>query len=170
MKLALTVNGERREVDVPPNTTLLSVLRDDLDLTGTRYGCGRGQCGACYVIADSRAVASCLLTADQAVRMEITTVEGLAGAGAGAQGAGAPGREAERESAGLHPVQQAFIDEDAMQCGYCTSGMIISAAALLASDPRPDEISIRDALAGNLCRCGVYGRAIRAVQRASTAS
>ena len=150
MKLALTVNGERRQVDVPPNTTLLSVLRDDLDLTGTRYGCGRGQCGACYVIADSRAVASCLLTADQAARMQITTVEGLA------------------EGSRLHPVQRAFIDEDAMQCGYCTSGMVISAAALLGRDPKPDEISIRDALAGNLCRCGIYGRAIRAVQRASS--
>ncbi|MEK6206552.1 MAG: (2Fe-2S)-binding protein [Chloroflexota bacterium] len=149
MKLALTVNGERREVDVPPNASLLSVLRDDLDLTGTRYGCGRGQCGACYVIADSRAVASCLLTADQAARMQITTVEGLA-------------------KNGLHPVQQAFVDLDAMQCGYCTSGMIISAAALLGRDPKPDETSIRDALAGNLCRCGVYGRAIRAIQRASS--
>jgi len=149
VKLALSVNGERREVDVPPNTTLLSVLRDDLDLTGTRYGCGRGQCGACYVIADGRAVASCLVTADQAARMEITTVEGLA------------------EGTRLHPLQQAFIDEDAMQCGYCTSGMIISAAALLRRDPEPDEISIRDALAGNLCRCGVYGRAIRAIQRAT---
>ena len=149
MKLALSVNGERREVDVPPNATLLSVLRDDLDLTGTRYGCGRGQCGACYVIADGRAVASCLLTADQAARMEITTVEGLA------------------QGDVLTPVQQAFVDLDALQCGYCTSGMIISATALLARDPEPDEISIRDALGGNLCRCGVYGRAIRAVQKAT---
>jgi aerobic-type carbon monoxide dehydrogenase small subunit (CoxS/CutS family) len=152
MKLSLSVNGERREVDVPSNTTLLSVLRDDLDLTGTRYGCGRGQCGACYVIADSRAVASCLLTADQAARMEITTIEGLA------------------KNSRLHPVQEAFVKEDAMQCGYCTSGMVISAAALLGRDPDPDETSIRDALAGNLCRCGVYGRAIRAVQRAASAS
>ena len=160
MKLALTVNGERHEVDVPPNASLLSVLRDDLNLTGTRYGCGRGQCGACYVIADTgvgapgrgaRAVASCLLTADQAARMEITTVEGLA-------------------EDGLHPVQQAFVDMDAMQCGYCTSGMIISAAALLGRDPKPDETSIRDALAGNLCRCGVYGRAIRAIQKAASPS
>jgi aerobic-type carbon monoxide dehydrogenase small subunit (CoxS/CutS family) len=150
VKLALTVNGDRRDVDVPANTTLLSVLRDDLALTGTRFGCGRGQCGACYVIADGRAVASCLLTADQATRMEITTVEGLA-----------RGNE-------LHPVQQAFVEEDAMQCGYCTSGMVISAVALLARDPKPDETSIRDALAGNLCRCGVYGRAIRAVQRVSS--
>jgi len=143
--MQLSVNGERHEIDVPPNTTLLSVLRDDLNLTGTRYGCGRGQCGACYVIADGRAVASCLLTADQAARMEITTVEGLAG-----------GKT-------LHPVQQAFVENDAMQCGYCTSGMVISAAALLGRDPSPDETSIRDALAGNLCRCGVYGRAIQAV-------
>jgi nicotinate dehydrogenase subunit A len=149
VKLELSVNGERRQVDVPANATLLSVLRDDLGLTGTRYGCGRGQCGACYVIGDKRAIASCLLTADQAARMEITTVEGLA-----------RGNE-------LTAVQQAFIAEDAMQCGYCTAGMIISATALLARDPDPDELSIRDALAGNLCRCGVYGRAIRAVQRAS---
>jgi aerobic-type carbon monoxide dehydrogenase small subunit (CoxS/CutS family) len=152
MKLALSVNDERREVDVPPNTTLLSVLRDDLNLTGTRYGCGRGQCGACYVIADSRAVASCLLTADQAARMEITTIEGLTSGDT------------------LHPVQKAFVDEDALQCGYCTTGMVISAAALLGRDPNPDETSIRDALAGNLCRCGVYGRAIRAVQRAARTS
>jgi len=152
MRLALSVNGARHDVDVPPNTTLLSVLRDDLGLTGTRYGCGRGQCGACYVIADGRAVASCLLTADQAARMEITTIEGLG------------------EASRLHPVQQAFIDEDAMQCGYCTSGMVISAAALLGHDPNPDETSIRDALAGNLCRCGVYGRAIRAVLKAASPS
>jgi aerobic-type carbon monoxide dehydrogenase small subunit (CoxS/CutS family) len=152
VKLALSVNGARHDIDVPPNATLLSVLRDDLGLTGTRYGCGRGQCGACYVIADGRAVASCLVTADQAARMEIVTVEGLA-----------KGDE-------LTPVQQAFVDEDALQCGYCTSGMIISATALLVRDPEPDEISIRDALAGNLCRCGVYGRAIRAVQKAASPS
>jgi nicotinate dehydrogenase subunit A len=152
VKLGLSVNGTRHEVDVPPNATLLSVLRDDLNLTATRYGCGRGQCGACYVIADGRAVASCLLTADQATRMEIVTVEGLA------------------KGDSLTPVQQAFVDEDALQCGYCTSGMIISATALLARDPEPDEISIRDTLAGNLCRCGVYGRAIRAIQKAATSS
>jgi aerobic-type carbon monoxide dehydrogenase small subunit (CoxS/CutS family) len=150
MKLALSVNGTRHDVDVPPNATLLSVLRDDLGLTGTRYGCGRGQCGACFVIADSRAVASCLLTADQAARMEITTIEGLS------------------NGDGLTPVQQAFVDADAMQCGYCTSGMIISATALLARDPEPDDISIRDALVGNLCRCGVYGRAISAVRKAAS--
>ena len=149
MKLALTVNGERRDVEVPPNTSLLSVLRDDLGLTGTRYGCGRGQCGACYVLADSRAVASCLITADQATRMEITTVEGLA------------------RGAELTPVQQAFVDEDALQCGYCTSGMVISATALLERAPHPTEAEVRESLSTNLCRCGVYGRAIRAVLRAA---
>src|SRR3989442_2305892 len=149
MGLVLTVNGPRREVDSPPAASLLSVLRDDLGLTGTRFGCGSGQCGACYVIVDGRAVASCLMPVRQAADREITTIEGLA------------------KGETLHPVQEAFIAEDAMQCGYCTSGMIISAAALLAPDVAPDEAAIRDALAGNLCRCGVYGRAIRAVRRAA---
>lgn len=149
MKVALRVNGTAREVDVPRRTTLLTVLRDDLGLTGAKFGCGQGQCGACYVMADGRAIASCLLAVDQAAGMEITTVEGLA--------------EGDR----LHPVQEAFIAEDAMQCGYCTSGMVISAAALLARDPRPTDAAIRDALAPNLCRCGVYVRAIRATKRAA---
>jgi len=149
MRLVFSVNGTKREVDPPPAASLLSVLRDDLGLTGTRFGCGSGQCGACSVIVDGRAVASCLMPARQAVDREITTIEGLATGEA------------------LHPVQEAFIAEDAMQCGYCTSGMIIAAAALLARDSAPDEAAIRDALAGNLCRCGVYGRAIRAVQRAA---
>jgi len=151
MRLVLTVNGARREVDSPPAASLLSVLRDDLGLTGTRFGCGSGQCGACYVIVDGRAVASCLMPARQAADREITTIEGLA------------------KGETLHPVQEAFIAEDAMQCGYCTSGMIISAAALLARDAAPNEAAIRDALGGNLCRCGVYGRAIRAVRRAAGA-
>jgi len=149
MRLVFSVNGTKREVDPPRAASLLSVLRDDLGLTGTRFGCGSGQCGACSVIVDGRAVASCLMPARQAVDREITTIEGLATGEA------------------LHPVQEAFIAEDAMQCGYCTSGMIIAAAALLARDTAPDEAAIRDALAGNLCRCGVYGRAIRAVQRAA---
>jgi len=149
MPIELRINGTTRSVDVPGTTTLLSVLRDDLGLTGTRYGCGIGQCGACFVIADTRAVASCRLTVEQAAGMEITTVEGLATADA------------------LHPVQDAFIAEDAMQCGYCTSGMVISAAALLERTPHPTEDQIRESLAANLCRCGVYGRAIRAVHRAA---
>jgi aerobic-type carbon monoxide dehydrogenase small subunit (CoxS/CutS family) len=149
MRLVLTINGTLHDVDAPPSASLLSVLRDDLGLTGTRFGCGSGQCGACYVIDDGRGVASCLMPVRQAADHEITTIEGLA------------------NGETLHPVQEAFIAEDAMQCGYCTSGMIISAAALLARDAAPDEAAIRDALAGNLCRCGVYGRAIRAVQRAA---
>lgn len=152
MRFTLTVNGAQHEVDVPRRTTLLTVLRDDLGLTGTRYGCGTGQCGACFVLAAGRAISSCLTTVEQASALEIVTVEGLA-----------RGDE-------LHPVQAAFADEDAMQCGYCTSGMIVSAAALLARAPKPSESEIRDALAPNLCRCGVYGRAIRAVQRAAGAA
>ena len=134
---------------MPRRATLLAVLREDLGLTGTRFGCGAGQCGACYVIADGRAVASCLMTVDQASGVEITTVEGLAKDGK------------------LTPVQEAFVAEDAMQCGYCTSGMLISATALLSRDPRPSEAAIRDALSTNLCRCGVYVRAIRAEKRAA---
>lgn len=149
MKTTLRVNGSAREVDVPRRATLLSVLRDDLGLTATRFGCGAGQCGACYVLADGRAVASCLLTVDQAAGMDITTVEGLA------------------NGDGLSPVQEAFVKEDAMQCGYCTSGMLISTTALLRQDPKPSDAAIRDALAGNLCRCGVYVRAIRATKRAA---
>jgi len=149
MPIELRINGTTHAVDVPPTATLLSVLRDDLGLTGTRYGCGIGRCGACFVIAGGRAIASCTLTAEQASRMEIITVEGLAQGGA------------------LTPVQDAFVAEDAMQCGYCTSGMVISATALLERTPHPTEDQIRESLATNLCRCGVYGRAICAVQRAA---
>jgi aerobic-type carbon monoxide dehydrogenase small subunit (CoxS/CutS family) len=148
MQIALRINGSAHAVDVPRNATLLSVLRDDLGMTGTRYGCGIGRCGACFVIGDGRAVASCLLSAEQASRMEITTIEGLA-------------------DSGLTPVQEAFVAEDAMQCGYCTSGMVISATALLERSPHPTEAEVRESLATNLCRCGVYGRAIRAVLRAA---
>src|SRR5205814_6636036 len=149
MQIALRINGNERSVDVPRSATLLEVLRDDLGMTGTRYGCGIGRCGACFVMANGQAIASCLLSAEQASRMEITTVEGLAGNGT------------------LTPVQEAFVAEDAMQCGYCTSGMVISATALLEHISHPTEPEIRESLAGNLCRCGVYGRAIRAVQRAA---
>ncbi|HKW77510.1 MAG TPA: (2Fe-2S)-binding protein, partial [Candidatus Limnocylindria bacterium] len=121
MKTTLRVNGADREVDVPRRTTLLSALRDDLGLTGTRFGCGAGQCGACFVLVDGRAVASCLLSVEQAAGAEITTVEGLASDGE------------------LTPLQRAFVERDAMQCGYCTSGMLISATALLRSDPRPSD-------------------------------
>ena len=151
MRYELTVNGKKRELDVPAEVPLLWALRDDLGLTGTRYGCGRGQCGACFVIAGGRERASCLMTVDEAARehLEITTVEGLA--------------VGDR----LHPVQQAFIDEDAMQCGYCTSGMLIGAAALLMQDPHPNEATIKERMANHLCRCGVYNRVVRAIQSAS---
>src|SRR5207245_223253 len=152
MKTTLRVNGTDHDIDVPRTTTLLSALRDDLGLTATRFGCGAGQCGACFVLVDGRAVASCLLPVDQAAGREITTVEGLAKGDA------------------LSPVQSAFVELDAMQCGYCTSGMLISATALLAADPRPTEAAIRDALSSNLCRCGVYVRAIDAVKRAAEAT
>jgi aerobic-type carbon monoxide dehydrogenase small subunit (CoxS/CutS family) len=149
VRFTLTLNGVAREVDVPRRTTLLGVLRDDLGLTGTRFGCGMGQCGACFVLADGRAVASCLMGVEEAAGHEITTIEGLASGDT------------------LHPVQAAFVAEDAMQCGYCTSGMVISAAALLARTSRPSAAEIREALAPNLCRCGVYQRAISAVERAA---
>ena len=145
----LRINGGLHPVDVPPGTTLLGVLRDDLGLTAARYGCGLGMCGACCVMVDGVSLPSCTLAVADAVGKVIVTVEGL--------------------SAGesLHPVQEAFVAEDAMQCGYCTSGMVISAAALLARTPRPSDDEIRDALAPHLCRCGVYGRAVRAVRRAA---
>ena len=152
MKTTLRVNGTPHEIDVPRRTTLLTALREDLGLTGTRFGCGTGQCGACFVLVGGRAVASCLMTVEQASDADITTVEGLATGDA------------------LTPLQQAFIEKDAMQCGYCTSGMLISATALLASDPRPSDAAIRDALAPNLCRCGVYVRAIDAVKHAAGAA
>lgn len=149
MKVRLNVNRQAREIEVPSGVTLLSALRDDLGLTGTRYGCGHGVCGACVVLADGIAVPSCMLTAREAVGKQIVTIEGLASDGA------------------LHSVQRAFLDEDALQCGYCTSGMVLSAVALLGRTPRPTDEQIRDALEAHLCRCGVYGRVVRAVKKAA---
>lgn len=147
--LTLDVNGEQRTIHVPAGTTLLAALRDDLGLTGAKYGCGHGGCGACYVLLDGAAAAACTLVAEEAVGRSIVTIEGLG------------------QGDALHPVQRAFLEEDAMQCGYCTGGMIMAAVALLARTPNPSDDDIRDALAPHLCRCGVYGRAIRAVRRAS---
>ena len=149
MHLRLDVNGSPRDVDVPEGTSLLTVLREDLGLCGSRYGCGEGACGACFVLVDGKATASCTMPAEQSQGHEIFTIEGLG-----------HGEE-------LHPVQRAFIEEDAMQCGYCTSGLIVSSAALLARTPEPTENEIREALSPHLCRCGIHQRAIRAVQRAS---
>ena len=149
MLFSLNVNNTSREINAPAGTTLLSVLRDDLNLTGTRYGCGQGICGACYVLADGQAIPACTLSIEESVGRNIVTVEGLAKEGA------------------LHPVQAAFVEEDAMQCGYCTSGMLVSAAALIARTPHPTDDQICDALAPHLCRCGVYLRVIRAVKSAA---
>jgi nicotinate dehydrogenase subunit A len=150
-ELHLTVNGTSRTVTCEPGTPLLDVLRHDLGLAGPRFGCGAGLCGACFVLIDGRARSSCDLPASAAAGAEITTVEGLASEGK------------------LHPVQQAFLDEQAAQCGYCTSGMVISAAGLLRANPSPSGSQVRAAMDGNLCRCGTQGRIIRAVLRAAAA-
>lgn len=148
MRYALRINGRAHDVDARADTPLLAILRDVLDLTGTRFGCGQGACGACYVLADGRALASCTMTVEDAAGRDITTIEGLARDGR------------------LHPVQQAFIDEDAMQCGYCTGGVIMSAVALLDRLPHPSDDEVREALSPHLCRCGVYERMLRAVRKA----
>jgi aerobic-type carbon monoxide dehydrogenase small subunit (CoxS/CutS family) len=147
--LQLTVDGLPLSAVVEPGRTLLRVLRDDLGRTGTKEGCDDSECGACMVLIDGRPVNSCSYLALQAAGREITTVEGLAG----------------RDD--LHPLQRAFLECGGIQCGFCTPGMLISAAALIASDPDPSEEAIRDSLAGNLCRCTGYQPIIQAVQRAA---
>ncbi len=144
----LEING--RAYDAPePSRNLLSFIRFDAGLTGTKYGCGEGLCGACTVLVDGQALRSCTVTVGAVTGGAVTTVEGL-----------------EREGE-LHPVQQAFVDENAMQCGYCIPGFVMTSVALLARDSRPDEAQIREALSQNMCRCGTYQRIIRAVQRAA---
>ena len=149
--VALRVNGRSHTVDVDPATPLLYVLSDDLALRGPKFGCGLGQCGACTVLMQNRAVRSCVTPVSTVNGAEITTLEGL----------GTPERP--------HPLQQAFIDEQAAQCGYCISGMIMTAAGLLTQNPTPNEPAIRQALAGNLCRCGTHVRILRAIARAANA-
>jgi aerobic-type carbon monoxide dehydrogenase small subunit (CoxS/CutS family) len=149
MLIDLHVNGHRQRVDADPDRTLLGVLREDLALTGTKYGCGEGQCGACTVLLDGRLVRSCQITVANAANKQITTVEGL-----------------ERDGR-LHPLQQAFIEESALQCGYCTAGMIMAGVALLESNAHPTEADIVRAMNGNVCRCGTYPQIVAAVQRAS---
>ena len=148
METKLTVNGTQKVVDADPRTPLLWVLRDHLDLTGTKYGCGIGQCGACTVILDGNAVRSCQVLLSRAAGKQITTIEGLS-----------PHRS--------HPVQQAWLMEQVPQCGYCQSGQIIAASVLLASNRDPSDSEIDDALSGNICRCGTYHRIRRAVHRAA---
>ena len=146
----LEVNGERRRIPAAPGTPLLYVLRNDLGLTAAKLGCGLEQCGACTVLVDGEAVPSCATAVEAFVGTRITTLEGLGG----------PGR--------LHPLQQAFLDEQAAQCGYCIPGMIVSAAALLERTPQPSDEQIRAALDPNLCRCGSYPRILEAVKRAAS--
>jgi len=151
-RLTLQVNGTPRVVDVDdPNTPLLYVLRNDLELTGTKFGCGLAQCGACTVHVDGRAVRSCSTPVSAAVGRRVTTIEGL----------GSPERP--------DPVQAAFIAEQAAQCGYCTAGLVMAARAFLQQNRRPTEPEVKQALAGNLCRCGSHVRVVRAVMRAAAA-
>jgi len=147
--IRLAVNGRTFTVDADRQTSLLTVLRELLDLTGTKYGCGEGQCGACTVLIDGRAQRSCITNASTVTQKQITTIEGLA--------------NGDR----LHPLQEAFLAEGALQCGYCTPGMIMSAAALLSRNHNPTATDIVDAMDGNICRCGTYSRIITAIQRAA---
>jgi carbon-monoxide dehydrogenase small subunit len=143
------VNGESVEAVVDPNLTLLQFLRESLGLTGAKHGCGMGDCGACTVIIDGHPVNSCLVLAVQANGREILTVEGLSSNGE------------------LHPLQRAFVEKGAIQCGFCTPGMVISAKALLDRNPRPSELQIRTAISGNLCRCTGYQKIVEAIQWAA---
>lgn len=147
--ITLTVNGERHELLIEPNVTLLDAVRDELRLTGAKEGCGTGDCGACSMIVDGRLVTSCLMLAVEAEGANITTIEGLA-------------RDGE-----LHPLQRAFIERGAVQCGYCIPGMILAGKTLLDTNPRPSEEEIRRAIAGNLCRCTGYTKIVEAIAAAA---
>jgi xanthine dehydrogenase YagT iron-sulfur-binding subunit len=148
ISVALRINGKQRQLEVAPWTTLLDALRDHLDLTGTKKGCDHGQCGACTVLVDGRRINSCLTLAVMKDGADITTIEGLAAA------------------SGLHALQQAFIDHDAFQCGYCTPGQICSAAGLIAEGKANSADEIRELMSGNICRCGAYPNIVAAIQQA----
>ena len=147
----LNVNGKKMTVDVDSTVSLLSVLRNDLNLTGSKYGCGEGQCGACTVLLDGQPIRSCTTQVGRAAGKQIVTIEGL------------------EKDGKLHPLQEAFIKADAMQCAYCTSGMIMSASALLSKTPKPSRDDVISGMNGNICRCGTYQRIIEAIQMASVA-
>jgi aerobic carbon-monoxide dehydrogenase small subunit len=149
-EMQFTLNGEEVKVEVDPTWTLLYVLRDVLELTGTKFGCGYGECGACTVIMDGQAVNSCLLPALEAEGRRVSTIEGLAGA-----------------DGQLHPLQKAFVEHGAVQCGFCTPGMIMSAKALLDEKQDPSEDEIKESIAGNLCRCTGYVKIIEAIKAAA---
>lgn len=148
--MELIINKKKYQVNEGQDESLLTVLRERLDLTGSKYGCGEGACGACTVLIDGKATRSCITKASTLVGKKITTIEGL------------------RENGKLHPVQKAFLDADVFQCAYCAPGMIISATALLDNKPNPNEQEIITAMQGNICRCGTYPRIIKAIQEAST--
>jgi carbon-monoxide dehydrogenase small subunit len=145
MRINLTVNGIEYDLDIAPQKTLLEVLREDLKLTGTKEGCGKGECGACTVLLDGEPVNSCLLLAVDVHNKKVTTIEGLSLGG------------------NLHPIQEAFLDKGAIQCGFCTPGMVLVAKALLDKNKHPSEAEIRNALTGNLCRCTGYQQIIEAI-------
>ena len=145
----LHVNGTRRRIDADADRSLLSVLRDDLDLTGSKYGCGEGQCGACTVLMDGQAIRSCVTKLSAAAGKKVTTIEGI------------------EKNGRLHPLQEAFLEADALQCGYCTPGMIMSSVALLTRNPAPSEQDIVRAMEGNVCRCGTYPRIMTAIRKAA---
>jgi carbon-monoxide dehydrogenase small subunit len=149
LKLNIRVNGVSHTLRIDPNLRLLDLLRDELRLTGTKEGCGIGECGACTVLLDGKAVNSCLVLAGQCEGREVTTIEGLT------------------PEAGLSPLQQSFLDHGAVQCGFCTPGMIMSASALLEENPQPSEEEIREAISGNLCRCTGYTQIVEAIQAAA---
>ncbi len=148
-QITLKVNGKNRIVDADPDTPLLYVLRNDLQLNGPKFGCGLGQCGACTVIMDGNAIRSCVTLVKSVGTKSVTTLEGLGSVKK------------------MHPIQNAFLDEQAAQCGYCINGMIMTTKALLDNNPKPNDSQIKEALAGNLCRCGTHTRILRAVKRAS---
>ncbi len=147
----LNVNGSARAIDADAETSLLSVLREQLDLTGSKYGCGEGQCGACTVLIDGNSRKSCIVPVGAVGQKQITTIE-----------------ELERNGK-LHPLQEAFLEEGAMQCAFCTSGMIVTGVALLKTNPNPSEKEISEFMQGNICRCGTYPRIVAAVRRAAKA-
>ena len=147
--MVLTINGEKHEITVDPDLELLTVLRDYLDLTGSKYGCGEGACGACTVLINDKPTRSCITPVSSVVGKEVTTIEGL------------------EKNGKLHAVQEAFLTTDAFQCSYCASGMIMSAVALLKNNPAPTEDAIVKAMNGNICRCGTYPYIVKAIKLAS---
>ena len=159
--LTISVNGRQRPVTASPDTPLLYVLTDDLQLRGPRFGCGLAQCGSCSVLADGVEIRSCITPVEAVAGKSVTTLEGLA--------AWYAEKNKLAQTPALHPLQQAFLDEQALHCGYCYNGMTIKGAELLANNPKPSEADIRQAMNGHICRCGTYPRVLKAIQRASLA-